>query len=283
MEMTRQEALELLELQEEATIEQIKQKYWEQYNEYNFSLTNAQTDLLKKKFGRKLEALNNAFQLLCPDVSLDDLKGLNLPMDSPIFNISPVYKRPEETENKESQKVGTKTNYKLLLLAGLIFVIGIAIGVWSLMTYFSQKKEMFGLEEKNMEYRTALHDINTIVGILKDKNGEIKNGKLKIVNLYKNHIQILWIGGIYLDEKTNKLISFDSNGSDIDGNPFVVEPYDGKNLSQKDIWFRKDGEIWDGKIIYYTMFVHVGYSYPLIYSGFWREKSHDNKYITITP
>ena len=265
METTRQEAFELLELHEEATTEQIKQKYWELYNEYNFSLTNAQTDLLKKKFNSKLEVLNNAFQLLCPDVSIEDLKGLNRPSDIPVFNVAPVYRRIEETEKKDAQTTTTKTNHKLLVWAGFLFIMGLAIGVYSIFSVMKIKNELTTAQqqlnetkEENAKYARFTKPVST-------------NYKFKIENRSPKPVYILWVVGIY--NKNGKMESFDS------------EYYFTKNENEKQSEIRPNGQKditftgYDGEVGYYALMYQYNNEWHW-HSGFFPDNQR-NKAIII--
>ena len=265
--MTRQEALELLELQENATTEQIKQKYCELYNDYSLSLTNAPTDLLKKKFNSKLDMLNNALQLLCPDVSLDDLRGLNLPMDSPIFNVAPVYIKPQKTENKEPQKKETKRHYKLLLLAGFIFVISIAIGVYAIFSVLKNKDELVTTQQQLQKAA----DENTIYK--RFAASVLENYKFRIENRLPESVYILWIAGIYI--KNGKMENFDSYD-------YFVKP---ENRKKSEIRSGAKTTVtftgYDGDVGYYViMYQYKGLWYWR--SGFFADDQRD-KAIVIEP
>lgn len=62
--MTKEEALERLELEANATTNEIKTQYNEFYNEFQIRITNAPTDHQRKLYQKKLEELDQAYKVL---------------------------------------------------------------------------------------------------------------------------------------------------------------------------------------------------------------------------
>ncbi|GAB2607073.1 hypothetical protein [Belliella aquatica] len=79
--MTREQALELLELEPDAGVSEIRRSYKETYNELQIRLTNAPTEQQKNLYGNRIKKLENAYQLLIGNIE-DDFDVLP--------NISPI-------------------------------------------------------------------------------------------------------------------------------------------------------------------------------------------------
>jgi hypothetical protein len=283
MEITRQEALELLFLEENVTEEQIKQKYKELYNEYQFSIANAQTSTLKKTYNEKLENLNIAFQQLCPDILPDDLIGSNLPIDSPFISTLPIHRKPANNPDGIPTLPPKRPSYKILLFSGLIFVIGIAIGVFSILSISQNKKEYNDTIEKADEYEKQTKALNVLIENFKEPSSKlIKNGTFRVVNLYEKPVYVMWVAGIYYDEKTNQLKSFNS-GNNL-GKGVKIDPSNINSPSPKPINFESHDFYWRSRVVYYSMHVFLGENGGReMYAGFWGEDVDGEKFIRITP
>jgi hypothetical protein len=73
--MTHEKALELLELEEGASAQEIRTAYQELFNELNIRLTNAPTDHQKQLYTRRLQDIEKAY-LLLGGISQDDINEL---------------------------------------------------------------------------------------------------------------------------------------------------------------------------------------------------------------
>ncbi|MDX1444940.1 hypothetical protein, partial [Lishizhenia sp.] len=62
--MTKEEALERLELEANASRAEITAQYNEFYNEFQIRITNAPTEHQKKLYQKKLDELEKAYQIL---------------------------------------------------------------------------------------------------------------------------------------------------------------------------------------------------------------------------
>jgi hypothetical protein len=90
--MTHEKALELLELEEGASAQEIRSAYQELFNELNIRLTNAPTDHQKQLYTRRLQDIEKAY-LLLGGMSQDDINELP--------SISPVEISEEEQTRQE--------------------------------------------------------------------------------------------------------------------------------------------------------------------------------------
>lgn len=102
--MTKQQALEKLELQEGASQAEITAQYNEFYNEFQLRITNAPTEHQRKIYQKKLEELEEAYQTLSGktvDASeLPNIKPVLLTEDSPTSS----YEQAEPFQNGPSER-----------------------------------------------------------------------------------------------------------------------------------------------------------------------------------
>ena len=72
----RPSALRVLDLDSSAGDPQIQQRYRELYSEFQVRLTNAPTAQLKEAYGRRIEDLNKALQILTPQAAAEESSNL---------------------------------------------------------------------------------------------------------------------------------------------------------------------------------------------------------------
>lgn len=90
--MTREQALELLELEPDASTQEIRLAYKNTFNELQIRLTNAPTEQQKNLYGNRIKKIENAYQVLVGNIE-DDFDVLP--------NISPVNSDTEESNKEE--------------------------------------------------------------------------------------------------------------------------------------------------------------------------------------
>ncbi|WP_370477060.1 FG-GAP repeat domain-containing protein [Tamlana flava] len=116
--MTKEEALEKLELENGAGQQEIKQQYQEFYNEFQLRITNAPTTHQKRLYQKKLKLLEEAYSLLT-DQKTESLDS-DIPWTGPsetLFNTQKVKKNNPRTEEKLIKKRKKKNPFfKILAL-----------------------------------------------------------------------------------------------------------------------------------------------------------------------
>ena len=105
--MTKQEALELLDLEENSSSEKIERSYKQLFSEYRLRLDNAPTAHLKALYQKNLKRLEEAYELL--RVKEPENEILDLPTATPLLQIEKepkisVQKLETETQKKEELK-----------------------------------------------------------------------------------------------------------------------------------------------------------------------------------
>jgi hypothetical protein len=108
--MTKQDALEKLELEGGASQQAIKQQYQEFYNEFQMRITNAPTTHQKSLYQKKLKELEDAFVLLTGSNTEDT--DAELPGMAPIEGIPTISSTPNKLSKAEASKLlGLKEHY----------------------------------------------------------------------------------------------------------------------------------------------------------------------------
>jgi formylglycine-generating enzyme required for sulfatase activity len=113
--MTHEKALELLELEEGASPQEIRSAYQELFNELNIRLTNAPTDHQKQLYTRRLQDIEKAY-LLLGGMSQDDVN--ELPSISPV-EISEEEQTRQVHENAKTNTTATITEAQALKMLAL--------------------------------------------------------------------------------------------------------------------------------------------------------------------
>ena len=114
--MTKQQALEKLELEEGATASEISAQYQEFYNEFQMRITNAPTEHQRTLYKKKLDELTLAFEILGGQQavnSTEELPGIaeSIPEKREPKVASPVSEKPKMTKEKALQFLGLKEGF----------------------------------------------------------------------------------------------------------------------------------------------------------------------------
>lgn len=110
--MTREEALDLLGVSPQATVEQIEKQYGELFSDYQIRLTNAPTPALRKLYQKNLGELEAAHRLLSADVAEAGVRDRDLPTTEPIYTTDPsmrVRAAPRESPKLDQQRPRART------------------------------------------------------------------------------------------------------------------------------------------------------------------------------
>jgi hypothetical protein len=124
--MTREQALELLNLSDDSSLDQIQQRYNELFSDYQLRLTNAPVPNLKKKYQKNLQDLEQARIILLPHTIMGQI---NYPSTKPKM-ITPE-EEPENTKivhkkSKQDQKGKSKKSSSGLIAFLIVLCLGLA-------------------------------------------------------------------------------------------------------------------------------------------------------------
>ena len=271
--MTQKEALELFNLDEFSSPEEIKKQYRALFSDYQLRLTNAPTPQLKKLYKKNIQDLDAAVMLLCPEITPDQLQ--DLPTDTPNYEFSLKHNQLSRTTNKQNTTSSRKTNKSLVLFTTVISFVAIAFiagGIYVYMKYLAKTEEYVQLEKQFKSVTTENEVLKQVFSPFAE------NGKLEIQNQFESEIVIRWWSVLYRDQK-NKFRNFDS------GYYGYPQPKIRKGSSLK--LFHMDSQnnvIWDGSVVYYSILVHdqeTGREYN--FSGIWSEKVYNRRIIIKPP
>lgn len=289
MSKSRIEYLEIFNLDESATTEEIQTRFNELYSDFQIRLTNAPTPNLKKLYQKNLQELEETYALLTNQKVTGQTKT-DLPSSKPVQNSQTGSNESnnkrivgENTPNSNPQVIAGRNakipspsinNNKGLKSSGIsfnLFVITVVVAVAgiALLTslYIDGKNEVTEMQkeaEKNQEFLR-----------FKDM---FKNGKFKVENRTNQTVTVL-ITHITFFDNQGQLKEYKFLGTE--GNPksvqVVIEP--GKNVSIN----QYDGPVkWDGSVVSYAMLVYGNgnSSQPsAVYSGIWLHEWPENKLV----
>jgi hypothetical protein len=179
--MTKQEALELLDLEENSSNEKIERSYKQLFSEYRLRLDNAPTPHLKALYQKNLKRLEEAYELL--RVKEPENEILDLPTVTPLLQIEkePKISVPKlETETQKKDGLKTDKNERKVLkkgiIASLLFILLIAI--------------VFIVTTKLKGNNATLLIMSREHGIIKidgDEKGKVKKDELLKIELKAGH------------------------------------------------------------------------------------------------
>ncbi len=273
--MTKEEALELFDINDDTTKEEITQKYRELYSEYGLRLTNAPTPHLKKMYSQNLQKLDEALKFLCPDAEMDESQFL--PTDKPILessntspniNISISNQVGPKQEEKQPKTIKKKSS-KLPIIISSISLLFFAIGISAIIVFFKREKIIIEKEKIISEKNLVIEKLKSdSIRMLLTYYPIIENKKLKIINKSKSSITITSMSVLYLDaDHIVRSISFYTN---------IVIPTGGKN--SKPIEYHDKNNNWSGDVLYYSLNLSSG----TIYSGIISQAIDENGYLVLT-
>ena len=258
--MNKQEAIQILAVQEDASPNEIKAKYSELYNEYQIRLTNAPTPNLKKLYQKNLQELNDALTFLLEGKTSGVIN--DLPSSTPVYEsesnekISAGFAQSDpkiKTKSTTTQKEG-KSQTGVYIFA-IISVVAIAF-VILLIIFLNQKNaELDSLKNKSVSSSLC--------------EKVLTNGKMKIKNVGKKSILLVAYTICYVDN--NNEIKKVQKASDI-----IIKS--GESLD--DIFKEVNGGaiLWDGSVVSYAFTLNLSNSNdPILYAGMWSEDNLDNE------
>ncbi|MEI6765325.1 MAG: hypothetical protein WCM76_06760 [Bacteroidota bacterium] len=269
--MTREEALELFDLSNEASNDDILEKYREMYSDFMLRLTNAPTPNLKKIYNQNIQKLEDAFRVLCPDAEVDQTQFL--PTDKPLIGTSPSNININISNKVESKKDDKKPQNKPLKSKGLpvMFLLGsvifFAVGLSFFIMFMKRDKVMKGQETIISKLRADSTQLHSSFAPF------MKNGKLKIANKSEYQFTITRMSVLFLDEnKQLKHLAFFWKYPLDPGKTTPVLEYYGKDV-------RGNSISWDGSVLFYAFYITTpggGYGYI---DGIWTTEQKDGDII----
>ncbi|HXB56370.1 MAG TPA: FHA domain-containing protein [Vicinamibacteria bacterium] len=197
------EAADVLGVHAGASPYEIKERYEELSRDLQLKLANAKTPVLKSTYEKNLASLSKAFHVLSPEASpLDHLA--DLPSAQPVVDpdLLESEERRAEVEVPPLPEAAHAKGASVLPPATSVFVFA-ATGFIALFAFFSLsagknrtaiKKMEEGSELQNLRQAAAKYEM---AGLLQ-KNGALRNGKLKLCNKSGSSLAINWLGAMYV-------------------------------------------------------------------------------------
>jgi pSer/pThr/pTyr-binding forkhead associated (FHA) protein len=198
-----EEAAEMLGVQAGASPYEIKERYEELSRDLQLKLANAKTPVLKSTYEKNLASLRKAFHLLSPETSpLDHLA--DLPSAQPVVGPD-LLEEEERSARLEAPPLPEAAHAKgasVLPPLTSVFVFA-ATGFIALYAFFALSAGKNRIAIKKMEEGAELQNLRQaavkyeLAGILQ-KNGALRNGKLKLCNKSGSPLTINWLGAMYV-------------------------------------------------------------------------------------
>jgi hypothetical protein len=287
--ITKEEALELLNISANAGKEEISSAYKQLFSDYQIRLTNAPTPHLKTLYQNNLKKLEEALKLLLPEgigAGSDDL-----PSDTPTLqtnsggNIQKTALTQTTTGSTKTAQsknlIPEKKNSVLLPILGLATVIAVAAAVFIFIQYGGmyngKMNEVITLKKERDELKKTVANFAPI----------LKNGSMKISNNFNSDIIVGWWSVTYRDKEGNikKFDSF-SDGNTMDAGKFHFPSYNikpGQSIEMQ--YVSGNAVIWDGSVITYSLLVQDSSKPGLFYlfSGIWNDDAKEGKLFISKP
>lgn len=285
MSKSRNEYLEILNLDSQATDQQIEERFNELFSDFQIRLTNAPTPNLKKLYQKNLQELEDAYAHLISSGKITS-KETDLPSSKPVQNNNannPIANKPQnsniQTEptvvagrrakntNTNSSniattpKTGISTNIFIVTIVAALALIALTVSL-----YFEGKKEVEAITEESLKNQDFLK--------FKDF---FKNGKFKVENRTQNTVT-LYLTHVTFINNQNQLQEYKFLGTDGNPRPVSKKLEPGKNISLN----QYEGPVkWDGSVLSYSMLVFKENSGvpSAVYSGIWLHEWPENKLV----
>lgn len=255
--MTRDEALSLLGLPENATTDAVQARYGEVYNDHQLRLTNAPTPNLKKLYQKNLEEVNEALQVLLGGSAGAVLK--ELPSSAPVYDAGgstppparTAAQRPAAAKGKSAAKQGG-ASWGLVTGLGIGLVAGITAAAYFGLRHLDDQKELDGL-------RPLTAQVQQLEQRIAEKKERFVSGKLKLRNTGTRPFKLLYVIATYADAEGHlkKFEDTEPRNLEVRGGS-TVEPtlVDGGRV------------IWDGSAVAFSFVLDIpGQTCPITHSG----------------
>jgi hypothetical protein len=280
--MTKEEAMELLNVSEGAASNEIGQAYKQLFSDYQIRLTNAPTPHLKTLYQNNLKKLEEAIKILLPEGIGGGLE--DLPTDTPVLqtaagnntqNTATITTKTNSNNktNQTKQTTPEKKSSILLPILGLVSIISIAAAVFVFIQYGgmynSKKQEADAIKKERDDLKKTVDNFAPI----------LQNGKMKVSNNFNATLNISWWSVTYRD-KNGDIKKFDSfsDGNTPDGAGFRFPSYDVKPGQSVELqYISGNSVVWDGSVITYSLFVQDEAGTFYLFSGLWNNDVKDGK------
>lgn len=289
--MTKEQARELLDVSESASVNEIRKMYQERYSDFQLRLTNAPTPVLKKLYSGNLTKLEKAFKLLCPDEAVDDVQ--DLPSAEPNYATATPQRARVETGRKAEPRLGPKAKRKqeeeekakaqggaspLVLGMGAAAILAVAAAVFLLITSLKTNEVLTETETKVEQYESQ------IAG-MQQRLAPLENGEFKIKNGSNQFFYLVWFSATYVDSN-GKFVTFDmedhASGEKCISPLTFQEFKPGRALSLNH--FHNQDMFWDGSVVFYSFeLMNKSGTLSWYFSGIWSEDSKDGRELVVNP
>ncbi|MCF8364988.1 MAG: hypothetical protein K9H16_04360 [Bacteroidales bacterium] len=276
--MQKDEALQLLNLKDNATSEEIVAKYNEQYSDYQVRLTNAPTPNLKKLYQKNLQELEEAKSVL---ISGTDTDTSELVSKTPVYgskpqtttrNRPPVNSAPEKTrKDTKKEPEGSRKNILVLALI-IVLIVGISGSYFLYTMYDGGQKEIASLKvDKNKlieENQNLSNLVAELEGLKKAYNDITTNHKIKIANKGTGAITIVSLVAVFKNDE-GKWEKYECLGRSLNAGG-IIKP--GSSYSPEVV--RGAEVIWNGSAIFYSLKLESG-SKKIQQAGFYNDDASE--------
>jgi hypothetical protein len=271
--MNYNEAYELLNLESDASGDEIRSAYTRLFSDYQIGLNNAPTAQLKTFYQNKLKRLEEAYKLLSGNEV--DLNYVEYPSDAPVLQQNTPFNAQNDFIPQTSSKLALSKNTELkpeknsanwLPILGFVAVLCISVAVFFFILYSNKSTELSKIMN---EYKQNKEIVSKIP----------KNGKLKIVNKLEEDVVIAYVSAVYFD-KDMALKSFES--SNVNPRPSFINLLPANKTLEFEYAVGQN-MVWDGSVVHYSIVAILkskqfpkNYKY---YSGMWSASQNEGKII----
>jgi hypothetical protein len=258
--MTREEALQLLGLPDNAGPDAVQAKSGEVYNDYQLRLTNAPTPNLKKLYQKNLEELNEAMQVLLGGGGGAVLK--ELPSSAPIYDAGATTPPPARTAAPQRPAAPAKgkaaagkggPTWGLVTGLGIGLVVLLGAAAYFGLRHADDQKELGTLRPLTAQ----VEELNATIAAKDDYMRRYAQGKLKVRNMGQKSFTIVSVITTYKN-KDDQFLKYESLWrQEVRGGSTVeLSMVDGGKV------------VWDGSAIAFSLGISLpGYACPFIHGG----------------
>lgn len=284
--MTKEEALELLDVADGTPSNEIKKKYQELYSDYQLRLTNAPTPVLKKLYSGNLTKLESAFKLLCPNDSIDDVQ--DLPSAEPNYQTGAPQRAkveskprvgPEARRKREEQAKEKKGASPFMLAIAGVAILAIAGAIYLFIAGGKTQETLTMAESK-------ISELEAIKADSERRLAPIQNGSFKIKNGTDRTFILMWYSATYVTED-GQFVTFDMEDH-ADSRKCIspVETFQefkpGRTITLNH--FHNQDPYWDGSVVFYSLQLdNPSYTASWYFTGVWNEDVDGNELVLNPP
>jgi hypothetical protein len=251
--MTREEAADLLNVQVNASLDEVKKRYQDLFTDFQIRLTNAPTPNLKKTYQKNLQEFLDACTLMYPGLVLEtqDLPSSqpsNFEIASPVSTIKKEKVGAASTRKHvpkaiQTEYTGFPISSFLILSAAILFA---AMTAFVSLRWYRADVQEAKLEQTAQAQAKALAEYEQL---FKKGLAPFKNGKFSVCNDSSKEMKINALTVAYIDREGN-LKGF--NSTYYNWLSWVIPPGRSQNFE----YVKGMETVWDGSVLFYTMYVN---------------------------